>query len=748
MWLEFWTWATIPCKGKFIVQKPLTHHWTFPIESINDGICLGNGRFGVRLWGDGRNLRLTFGRADFWDRRSGVSFREGMSFERIRELLEKKDELELRRLFEVERPEAGQPRRPSVMPVGRLELCVPDGECWSHAELDFETTKVTVFPTGKKVAPVEIVLSRQVPVVAVRALEIERRWIPSWDLMREGLETISVREPQRFSEGGWFQALPSDAGVGVVPEEREASLRVAVVLADNAEVALQRAAEALREAPVDWSTFASQAEADWRTYWDSLPSVDIPNPTLSFHLRYGFFRLGGLTAPDGVAPTLQGPWIEDAGFPAWSSDYHWNINVQMCCWPMFPAGQAGMFEPLIRLLQEWTPRLRENARIFAGVPDGRLLPHATDDIGQAMGGFWSGLVDHGCTTWVATMLFDYWRHTGDITFLRDRAFPFMRGTMQVWETMLEQQADGSWKLPVSVSPEYKGNRPDAWGRDASFQLAAIHRLLRDLRSASEVLGETMEDRWVEIAKGLPLATVGTWKGPDTAVVGPKRELRPLALWEGQLLEESHRHHSHLAGIHPFDTLDLGDPDWLSVVDDTFKHLTFHGMGLWAGWALPWAAILHARVGNGATAEWLLELWNRVFVTSGHGQTHDASSLGFTLMGNASIGLKNKPPGPERMQMDQPMGAVAAILEMLMHERGGALRVFAAVPKSWPDVSFRGLHCAGGFIIDAERRHGKTTFIKVHATRAGELQVAEGSTPSKTISLRLDAGETRMLRPDT
>ncbi len=111
-------------------------------------------------------------------------------------------------------------------------------------------------------------------------------------------------------------------------------------------------------------------------------------------------------------------------------------------------------------------------------------------------------------------------------------------------------------------------------------------------------------------------------------------------------------------------------------------MTFQGMGLWAGWSLPWAAILHARTGGGATAEWLLEIWERVFCTPGHGQTHDAPEPGFTLMGRASIGLVDASPQPERMQMDQPMGAVTAIFEMLLHERAGVIRVFPGIPRTW------------------------------------------------------------------
>jgi hypothetical protein len=45
----------------------------------------------------------------------------------------------------------------------------------------------------------------------------------------------------------------------------------------------------------------------------------------------------------------------------------------------------------------------------------------------------------------------------------------------------------------------------------------------------------------------------------------RRPVAHIALWEGSALEEIHRPHSHLAGIAPFETLDLDDPAWQPIV---------------------------------------------------------------------------------------------------------------------------------------------------------------------------------------
>ena len=84
--------------------------------------------------------------------------------------------------------------------------------------------------------------------------------------------------------------------------------------------------------------------------------------------------------------------------------------------------------------------------------------------------------------------------------LRVGGAPFARGfqhgyltaaeyaaALRVYEAMLEERADGSLVLPVSVSPEYEGAALSAWGANASFQLAIIHALCRALVQAAAVL---------------------------------------------------------------------------------------------------------------------------------------------------------------------------------------------------------------------------------------------------------------------
>ena len=397
----------------------------------------------------------------------------------------------------------------------------------------------------------------------------------------------------------------------------------------------------------------------------------------------------------------------------------------MCYWPAYLANLLDHLKPLFEMIASWQDTLRHNAEIFIGIDDGLMLPHAVDDRCMCMGGFWTGSIDHGCTAWVAEMMYRYYRYTGDVDFLRETAYPFMVGAMRVYEEMLERDGD-RFMLPVSVSPEYRGAAMNAWGKNASFQLACIHFLCESLQDAAAVLGEEPRPIWQEIQQGLPRACL---YGPEGS--------RQMALWEGTPLEESHRHHSLLAGLHPFDTLALDDPEWQPIIDRTLANWIRKGMGMWSGWCVPWASMIHTRIGNAGMAEMLLGIWEKVFTNEGHGTLHDCNFPGFTLIG---AGARTTTDRPEIMQMDAGMGTATAIMEMLLHTRRGVNYLFGGAPDRWQSVSFENLRTDGAFILSAARLDGTVTGIKVVSENGGTLRLGNPWNAPATITRANNATE--------
>jgi len=697
-----------------------TYQWQFPLPRTHTGMLQGNGLLGAMIWGEGSVLRVTIGRADYWDRRGGSEWTAEMSYANILKHLAAGDEAALGEIF------PRDDRRPSVLPIGRFELEFA-GATLETAALDLATgaCRVTLHK-GRKTFVVRLAMDMDEPVLAVRlgeGLKLKAlRRVTSWQYVGEHLRSIGFSPPRQLDRDGllgWTQAVPEDPSLCVAARRNGRDVLIAATLGDDV-----RAARAAATAVLSGAAYKPVADASarwWGRYWRRIGRATVPNPRLQFLYDYGMYKFAGLTActsKRAVPATLQGPWIEEYQMPPWSSDYHFNINVQMCYWPAYHGNAVEHLRPLFEMVHGWTDILRHNARRFADVDDGRLLPHAVSDTCKFMCGYWGHSVDHGSTAWVAQMMFRYYRYTLDEAFLRDVAYPFMVGAMAVYEAMLEKR-DGRYHLELGVSPEYFTKDRRGLGPNASFQLACIHRLAEDLLAASAVLGRKPKRIWRDYLKHIPRACVEA--GDD----GRER----IVLWEGDDLAESHRHHSHLGGIVPFDLFDPPRESnrWRAILAASLDRWCYLGMGLWSGWCVPWAAMIYTRFGCGETAELLLEMWQRVFTNQGHGTLHDADIPGLTLMGQSMTRQVSPTPAgggrPEIMQMDAGMGATAAIQEMLLHTRRGVHYVMAAVPRGWRDASFRNFLTEGGMRIGATRKAGRLAKITLASPHGGVFELA-------------------------
>jgi len=701
----------------------------FPATNTHHGIPLGNGTFGALIWGDDADIRITINRQDYWDHRGGMAFYEEATYANLKRWLEAGDEASLRAAFEDTRSDEHTPPRPTRLPMGRIDLHLAKTFRIAGGGLEMARGEAVVDFAPGGVLRAVIVRDQPVLAMSLRGAEAEITPRPVYhEEVMQHFRQYGFPEAALFAEeilagtagmfSGWVQECPGEPAMCVgcltLPAPGKTEIIVCSVFGDDPAAAKANARQLLIEASRPGYDQAAQTEAEWwRGYWKTCPRVSLPDRDRELLYYLGMYKLPGLSWPalrrgsgstSGPAATLQGPWVEEYVMPPWSSDYHFNINVQECYWPVYGGNQLQALQPLVQMIQAWLPQLRANARAFVGIQDGLQLPHAVDDRGRCMGGFWTGSIDHGSTAWTGQLFWLYYRYSMDEQFLRDIAYPFLKGAMRVYEAMLEEE-DGHLVLPVSVSPEYGGSGMDAWGRNASFQLANIHFLCQTLATASEQLGVDAADRarWRDIAARLPLAATDPSGGQ-------------IWLWEGQPLAESHRHQSHLAGLHPFDIFDLDDPRQAALIHNSLSHLTQLGMGLWSGWCFPWVSILFSRAhgthapGNGDMADLVLGLFRRLFLNQGYASTHDAVFPGFTLMAGR----------PLIMQIEATMAATTAVMEMLAHTQRGVLHIFPAIPRHWKTLSFEGLRVEGAFLVSAWREDRQTTRVEVRSEAGATL----------------------------
>ena len=678
----------------------MTHDiaWEFPrLWSCHEGIAFGDARTGVLVWGGGDEIRLTIGRSDLWDHRGGYAWMTEQNYADIVALACAGDKERLYGLFKKSTPQ-GEPQNPALLPFGRIIVKVP-GRTLKRGNLDpFTGLGSLEFVEGGKVSLA--MTKRNGGTFAMKFPEgvaFEARSIPATDfpVYGEWLRPLSFEKAMVFDE-----ASPGSGGFSWnLPADEPAWLSWAKT-GDTLCLTTGRGAKAAMPTIRPFNSIANESREDWRRFWSEGARVRVPDPVIQRVFDYGMYRFGAMTDPGGVPAGLQGVWFADDSLVPWNGDYHFNINVQECYSPAYRGGHFQNLLPLFRMILGWRPLLRDNARKFAGVENGYVLPHSVDDRGVCIGGWWTGTIDHGSTAWVAAMMMRYVRYSGDLAFLKEGAYDFMKGAMNVYRALMED--DGvALSIPLAPSPEWGGTEmADAVGRDPSFQLAAAHRLARDLVDAARLLGEEPSSMWLDVEKRLPPYSAGE-NGID--------------IFKGRGLTESHRHLSHMAGFYPFDTLDISAPETRSVAEKTYGLLIERGTGLWAGWSVPWASILSTHVGNAQDAAEYLHAWEAYFCNAGHGSHINALKPGFSSLvcfGGAGTGGKI-------MQMDAQCGAAAAVLEMMAHDVNGKTEFFRGCPESWREVSFENIALSDGRRVSGRRIDGEVVVWECRQGQKGD-----------------------------
>jgi alpha-L-fucosidase 2 len=715
-----------------VSMTPDSMEWSFPLPRTHTGIALGNGNFGALAWGEDR-LCITVNRSDFWDHRNGETVPEWASYDRVKAAVGQPGEQDTV-MWIFNDPENPPPEwKSSRLPFGRFEFVFADGIVPKRALLSPETGLLRVELSDG--AALELAMAMDSHVLAVRdaakaVVDVHVR--TAWEWTADGLRRRGLAEPEHIREAGtdgWVQVLPEDPAMAALCRRTAEGCLLCVERGDDGPAALAVASEALAQGTsLGMSSLFGDTQRWWQAYWRDVPEVELPDEDLSRLLRYFVYRFGAATAPGGHAAGLQGPWAEEYQMMPWNGDYHFNVNVQEVYTLAVHAGHPAHLLPLFDMLEAepFYNIMRQTAKRVYGVDDGLVITHAVDDRGRQVGGLsGASVLDQACGGWTAQLYWLYYQYTGDVTFLRDRAYPFLRGMMRAYEGMLAKR-DGRYHIPASISAEYRGHNAHGeevrHGPDPSYQIACIHMLLGALFEACGVLEIEPEATWRDIQANLPLYTL----------VGEPEKPR-IGVWEGQDLTECHRHHSHLACIYPFDTLDATTPEMQAVVDNSINHWISMGMGEWSEWCFPWAAILQARVGLNEGPKTLLSMWRDVFINEGLTTVYLPRSRGITnhRQEKTLVPLETN----EVMQLDGTSGGATAMYEMLAHVRRGVIRIFPGVPSAWRDVAFSRMPLPGMARLSARKQNGRFLEAELVSLRGGTYRVEIAGLNEAQLTLR-------------
>jgi alpha-L-fucosidase 2 len=419
------------------------------------------------------------------------------------------------------------------------------------------------------------------------------------------------------------------------------------------------------------------------------------------YFQFGRYLLISSSRPGGIPANLQGIWNHHVR-PPWSSNYTTNINAEMNYWMVETANLSELHTPLLDLISQLAITGKETTRNFYGA-SGWTVHHNTDiwaTTNPVSGSpSWANWPMGGA--WLSQHLWEHFMFTGDMDFLRDRAYPLMKDAATFCLDWLVEDELGNLVTAPATSPEnifitdtgYKGAVSVATTMDMSL----VWDLFTNVIQATQFLNidEDFRNRLVEKrGKLFPLQ------------IGKKGNLQEWYKdWEDA--EPQHRHISHLFGLYPGRQITpLSTPEFAKAAA---KSLELRGDG-GTGWSKGWKINVWARLHDGNHAHKLIR--EQLTLTGVEGTNYANGGGTYPNL------LDAHPP----FQIDGNFGGVSGITEMLLQSHDGTVHIHPALPDEWASGSVRGLKARGGFTIDMDWENGKISGLKITSAIGGNCRI--------------------------
>ena len=403
----------------------------------------------------------------------------------------------------------------------------------------------------------------------------------------------------------------------------------------------------------------------------------------------------------GLPANLQGLWLFHLR-PAWLSDYHTDINLQMNYWFVDQANLSECFTPLAEWLNSIRDVRKEETKKVLGIDRGWLMRSENGVFGGSTYYF-----QKGDSAWISQNLWDHYAFTQDKEYLKRYAYPIMKEISHFWLDHLKALPNGKYVVPDGTSPELGPKVDEKTGEVSIVEGLRTHLdgVSYDQQLCWDLFTNTIE---ASHELGLDKDLRQELQAKRDKLLGPQ-----IGKW-GQLQEwmedlddpkSQHRHVSHMLAvfpgrqIHPETTPKFAQAAKVSVI---------------------------AR-GNGRTG------WSKVFKSCVFGRLLDpenAYRLASDVLQTKTYGnlWTTHPP----FQIDCNFGYAAAINEMLLQSHMGYIHLLPALPKAWPNGHVKGMRVRGGFEIDLEWKAGQFAgaVIRNISNTKGQCTLRYGSKTKK------------------
>jgi len=434
--------------------------------------------------------------------------------------------------------------------------------------------------------------------------------------------------------------------------------------------ALAKGYEAVRKTHTDWWNNY------WRRGWAILPDKNDEHPWY-----WSMYKVASAQRPGKVCPGYNGPWRNN-NMCSWGYVIY-NYEETKHQMGILSNNRCELVEPINAVAYNARDLMRKHTQDYFGM-EGLHYPHAMSFRGYTVPYRLTPLNVETAGEAIK-YAWDYYDYTGDKEWLREVAYPLLKGVADFYYDYLLEDENGNYYIFPSYWTEY----PKFLNHTSITDLSMFHMVFRDAAKAAQILGmdadrvanwQKAREKLVSFNTNKDGVWLASWASATAGYFGAElsnSQSYPIAIadlvdaWHGpaELRKQARTTYEHFLGSHHPVAWDkstsyiaaarMGDREYMKKIYG-IQYKLLEGGYLWGG-----------------DGEWP-HLWTKGF-------TPDPSS-------------------------GYPAGIAT---ESMLQSQGGDIRLFAANPLEG-HYAFHSLRARGAFLVSSEMRDGKVPYALIQS----------------------------------